>query len=92
MLKRSNQYAILKAAWESGSLETLRDIQQIVPITVLTEDMKLNYNTLSKRLLDPARFTVRDVYRLAALIGLEPSAIFNRILQEVQLQAVQNKN
>jgi hypothetical protein len=83
MVRRSNQYAILKAALESGTIEAIKDIQQIVPITVLTDDMELNYNTLSKRLLDPARFTVADISRLSTLVGVDPGEMFLRILKEV---------
>jgi hypothetical protein len=63
----------------------MRDIPSIVPITVLTVDMKLNYSTLSKHLLDPALFTLKDVYRLAMLIRIEPDALFHKIGQEVTL-------
>lgn len=81
-MNKAQQYAYLKAAIESGTLERIRDIQRIVYITTLTEDMKLNYNTLSKRLLAPERFTVKDVHRVASLVGLSPSVIFERIIQE----------
>jgi hypothetical protein len=83
MIKKAQQYGILKVAIESGRLELMKDIPSIVPITVLTVDMKLNYSTLSKRLLDPARFTVKDIYRLAALIGIEPDVLFQKIGQEL---------
>lgn len=83
-MKKPNYYTVVKAALENGSLESIRDIQKIVPITVLTQDMQLNYNTLSKRLLDPSRFTLLDVHRLAGLIGVDPSELFKKIVKEIR--------
>lgn len=83
-MKKPNYYTVLKAALENGSLESIRDIQQIVPITVLTQDMQLNYNTLSKRLLDPSRFTMSDIHRLAGLIGIDSSELFRKIVKEIR--------
>jgi hypothetical protein len=57
----------------------MRDLQGIVPITVLCKDMKLNYNTLSKRLLDPSRFTVMDINRLSKLTGVDPTILLNKM-------------
>jgi hypothetical protein len=83
-LKKPNYYTIVKAALENGNLESIRDIQKIVPITVLTQDMQLNYNTLSKRLLDPSRFTLLDINRLAGLIGVDSSELFKKIVKEIR--------
>jgi hypothetical protein len=85
-LKKPSHYTLLRAAIENGSLETIRDIQRFVPITVLTKDMLLNYNTLSKRLLDPAQFTVGDVYRLSILMGMDPSELYKKISREVKVR------
>lgn len=83
-MKKPNHYSVLKAAIENGTLESVRDIQLIVPITTLTQDMRLNYNTLSKRLLEPSRLTISDINRLATLIGIDSAELFRRILKEVK--------
>jgi hypothetical protein len=85
-LKKPNHYQTLKAALEDGTIESIREIQHIVPITTLTQDMKLNYNTLSKRLLDPARFTMGDVHRLSLLIGIDAAELFNKIVKEIRIR------
>jgi hypothetical protein len=84
MINKAQQYAILKAALEAGSLESIKDITTIMPITFLCEDMDRNYNTLSKRLLAPGRFTVKDVLQLATLIGIKADALFDMIGQEIK--------
>lgn len=84
-MKNAKQYAIAKAAIEAGSLDSMRDLQRIVPITELCIDMKLNYNTLSKRLLDPSRFTVMDIKRLAKLTGVDPTLLLSKMGQGIVL-------
>jgi hypothetical protein len=79
-MKKPNYYSVLKVALESGTLASVRDISNIVPITILTRDMRINYNTLSKRLLDPSRLTVADIERLAKLAKVPPENLFMRIL------------
>jgi hypothetical protein len=83
-VKKPNHYAVLKTAMENGTVENMRDITRVVPITVLTLDMRLNYNTLSKRLLDPSRFTMGDIQRLAFLIGIDPAELFRRVVKEIK--------
>lgn len=85
-MKKPNHYQHLKTALENDTLESIREIQHIVPITTLTQDMKLNYNTLSKRLLDPTRFTVGDVYRLSMLIGIDAPELFKKIAREIYIR------
>lgn len=82
-MKRPTYYSIAKAAIEEDSLPTIRSIQEIIPITVLTQDMRINYNTLSKRLLDPAQFTMEDVNKMAHLIGVDSTILFRKIEKEV---------
>jgi hypothetical protein len=82
-MKKPKCYNVLKAALEGGTLASVRDISNIVPITVLTRDMRINYNTLSKRLLDPSRLTLADISRLAKLAGVPPADLFIRVLKDI---------
>lgn len=82
-MKKPKCYNVLKAALEAGTLASVRDISNIVPITVLTRDMRINYNTLSKRLLDPSRLTLADISRLAKLAGVPPADLFIRVLRDI---------
>lgn len=47
--------------------------------------MKLNYGTLSKRLLDPTRFTVLDINRLAKLTNVDPTILLSKMGQGIVL-------
>ncbi|TDW99733.1 hypothetical protein [Dinghuibacter silviterrae] len=83
-MKQPDCYRILRAAFEGDELRRVRDIPHIVPVTILTRDMGLNYNTLSKRLLDPSRFTAADILRLSGLVGVKPIDVLMLIIRDVE--------
>jgi hypothetical protein len=83
-MEEPKYYRILKAALRDGSLEYVRDIPKIVPVTVLAQDMRLNYNTISKRLLDPCQFTMTDIRRLADLVKMDEKLLFNWVMKETK--------
>lgn len=83
-METSKQYRLLKLAFENGTIRRMNDIQGIVPITVLAEDMELNYNTLCKRLLDPGKLTVTDIVHLSGLTGMMPETLFEYVAAEIE--------
>ena len=85
-MRKPNPYRVLKAALNDGAVKSIRDIQLIVPITTLTQDMGLNYNTLSKRLLEPSKLTIADIEKLAKLANVKPEELFLQILAETRYQ------
>jgi hypothetical protein len=86
-MKKPSPYTLLRAAIKKDKIDTM-DIQRFVAITVLTKDMEMNYNTLSKRLLDPSQFTVGDVYRLSILLRMSPSDLYKWIEKQVDPKLV----
>jgi hypothetical protein len=85
-MKKPNPYTRLKFAIKNGNIDSVRDFQRFVPITVLTKDMELNYNTLSKRLLDPAQFTIEDIYRLSILMKMNVAVLYTWISKQAKLR------
>jgi len=90
-MKLNIYYQALKGVMEDGSLTHLNDSQYIIPITVLARDMKANYSTFKKKLEDPGKLTVRDIRGMAALIGIEPEALFRHAFQQQKLAARSTK-
>ena len=76
-------YEVFKLAFQNGKVKLIREVQQYIPITVLCQDMLLNYNTLSKRLLDPGRLTLSDVLKLAKLSDIEATELFSLTKKEI---------
>jgi hypothetical protein len=90
-MKKPSTYTLLKAAIENGYIDSVREIQKFVSITVLTRDICLNYNTLSKRLLYPQQLTVGDVYRLAFLIGVDPERLYKWVSKQINVKDLRGK-
>lgn len=77
------RYKELEHGFRRKTIRRMREITDIIPVTVLLADMGLNYNTITRRLLDPGTFTMNNVKKLAALAGVEPSLIFDIIVEEI---------
>ncbi|TDW97094.1 hypothetical protein [Dinghuibacter silviterrae] len=75
-------WSAFRTSLENGSFRTMKQLGTIIPITQLTIIMRLNYNTLAKRLLDPSRFTVSDLKRLAHASKVKPEELLKFILKE----------
>jgi hypothetical protein len=81
-MKGDIKYKSLKISIDRGSVEKFSDMREIVPITLLADDMGANYITLRKRLAGPANFTVRELYNLSELLEMDPRKLFEMALTE----------
>jgi hypothetical protein len=66
-----------------GTMNRIRDIVQLVKITSLSKVMHINYNTMVKRLYAPKAFTVEEIGRLAKLLSIEKSTLYQYLDKEV---------
>jgi len=91
-LLKDNRYKAIKSLIESDSLKGLKDVFEILPLTVVRVDMGINYNTLRRRVLSPGLLTVDDIRKLSELIEVEPSLITNLALADLKIsRAVKKK-
>ena len=74
---KDNRYKAVKSLIESNSLKKLLDIFDIVGISVVRVELKMNYNTLQRRVTNPELLTLKDIKALAELFDVDPSSIFN---------------
>jgi hypothetical protein len=81
-MKGNIKYKSLKTSIERGNVEKFADMREIVPITLMADDMKANYITLRKRLAGPANFTVKELYNLSELLEMDPRKLFEMALIE----------
>ncbi len=72
---KDNRYKAIKSLIESNSLKGLKEVFEIIPLTIVRVDMKINYNTLRRRVHSPGLLTIQDVNKLAELIEVSPSLI-----------------
>jgi hypothetical protein len=75
-------WGYLRHCFKQGTIKSAREFVSIIQITKLCQALKLNYNTLTKRLLDPKQLTVNDICRLAQKAKIDRKELFAFIANE----------
>lgn len=81
---KDNRYKAVKSLIESNSLKGIKEIFELIPLTVVRVDMRINYNTLRRRIQSPGLLTVDDINKLAKLIGVDPGLIIKLALMDLK--------
>ncbi|NOT90722.1 hypothetical protein [Ferruginibacter sp.] len=74
---KDNRYKAVKSLIETNSFKKLIDVFEIVPISVVRIEVKMNYNTLQRRVTNPELLTAKDINALAELFEVEPNLILS---------------
>lgn len=88
---KDNRYKAIKSLIETESLKSLKEIFEILPVTVVRVDMKVNYNTLRRRIDTPKLLTVEDIVKLASLIEVDPLKIMRLVIADLKLTSGSKK-
>lgn len=67
-MEKDRRYSIVKKLLDSGQLNRLKDIIDILPKTKLIRDLGIHHQTFEKCIGSPERFTLKQVYEVASLI------------------------
>jgi hypothetical protein len=90
-MEKDRRYLILKKLIVSGQVNSMKDILEILPKTILSRDMGMHHITFGKYLKDPFNFTYGDTRKIAQLIEVENEDIFRIILNECQAKDTSTK-
>lgn len=80
---KDQRYKAIKSLIESKGIEGLKDVFTIMPISTVREDMKINYNTLRRRVNDGNLLTVKDVRSMAGLFEVDPVEVFRLVIHDL---------
>ena len=80
------RYRAIKSLIESKSISSLKDIFTVVPLTVVKKDLKVNYDTLRKRVQNPETLTSKNIVGLAGLFEVDPVEVFRIVLYDINLK------
>ena len=73
----------LRAELLKGKNIRFKDLLTVTPVTHYSQYiLRINYNTVAKRFLDPIQFTVTDIWKLAKHYDLEPAIFLNLIYSQ----------
>jgi len=68
---KDKRYGIVKKLIISGYITTFSEVLEVLPKTVLSRDLKIHHQTFDKLIEDLEKFTLKNIYRLALLIGVD---------------------
>lgn len=74
---KDNRYKAVKSLIETNSFKKLSDVFEIVPLSIVRIEMKMNYNTLQRRVNNTESLTVKDINALASLFEVSPNLILS---------------
>lgn len=81
---KDNRYKAVKSLIESNSFKKLIDVFDIIPLSIVRIEMKMNYNTLSRRVNKPESLTVKDINALAVLFDVSADLIFSLAISGIK--------
>jgi hypothetical protein len=79
-MSEDRRYNAIKSMVEDGSISTFKEIFEVIPKTLVSKDMGMNYQTFTRKVTDPDLFTVREVLFMSNLFGVSPDDLFKRIM------------
>lgn len=85
-MSKDQRYKAIKSLLESKSIQRFRDIFTIIPASTVREDMKINYNTLRRRIDNVDLLTVRDIKGMAKLFDVDEVLLFELISMDTRYQ------
>lgn len=91
---KDQRYKAIKSLIQSKGIQGLKDVFTILPLSTVKEDMKINYNTLRRRVDNGELLTMKDIISMADLFEVEPGDVFRLALADITkgMKAGRRKN
>lgn len=88
---KDQRYKAIKSLIESKGIQSFKDIFTIIPISTVKEDMKMNYNTLRRRIDNAELLTIKDIRAMAKLFDVQEVLLFQLVLTDINNQPISKK-
>lgn len=82
-MAKDKRYNTAKKLIEMGAMTSISEILDVIPKTVIGQDMGMHHETFNKLIRNPGNFTLNQIFQIAALIGVDKMAMLNLILQDL---------
>ena len=76
-------YLSIKSMFEAGNVRQMKDIEELFP-TSLSKDLNMNHGRYIERLHKPEKFSYQQIFKLAALINVDPKIVSDVIVAELK--------
>ncbi len=80
---KDQRYKAIKSLIQSKGIQGLKDIFAIMPVSTVKQDMKINYNTLRRRIDNGELLTMKDIISMAELFEVDPVDVFRLALADI---------
>lgn len=92
-MEKDVRYHAVKILIEGGHLDYFKDIFVHLPKSVLGFDIGSNNTRITRLITHPDQFTLKELNRIAALIGIDPMMLIKLVYAQLQLdQSKHTKN
>jgi hypothetical protein len=80
---KDKRYTAIKSLIQSNSLQGFKDIFTVVPVSVVKNDLEMNYTTLRNRIDNVELLTVQNITAMAELFEVEPGEVFKLVVADL---------
>jgi len=83
-MAKKDHYKAVKVLIETGNIVVFREIFNHVPRTTVANDLGIYYSKFKTYLEQVDRFSIRELYQLARLIGVEGRNIVQLAVEQIE--------
>jgi hypothetical protein len=80
------RYGAVKVLIEEGYINYFKDIFLHLPKSVLGFDMGINNTRITRLIIHPDQFTIKELNRIAVLIDIKPMKIIHLVYGQLQME------
>jgi hypothetical protein len=91
-MAKDKRYNAIKELIERGGITDFNKIFDIMPPSTMARHMGINYNNFTKRQADCGRFTVKEIMKMAELIGVDDAVVAKLIIEASRKQHHKKSN
>jgi hypothetical protein len=81
---KDQRYKAIKSLIETKRINGLKEVFEIIPLSVVRVDMKANYSTLRKRVYNGDTLTLKDFRLMGDLFEVDPTEVFRLAIMDVK--------
>lgn len=90
-VEKDRRYGTVKKLFDGGSLNSLQEILDIIPPSVLVKDTGISYVRLTGKFKEPSRFIVKDIIAISNLIDIDSRKFYDLIALALEKKPASKK-
>lgn len=82
-MAQDKRYNAIKSMMESGHISSFKEIFEIVPKTMVSKEMGMNYQTFTRKVNAAELFTLKELQAMAKLFDIPGEMLVGRIFADL---------